>query len=92
MISGIIATAGIILVVGICNNAATMTEIIIYSAIGIALVAISVLFARNTCYLEFIAPNGRMKTIRVNNLAAKLRKIHKYEKNGYKFYSEWERN
>ncbi len=82
--------AGLLLILGICNDMASMTEIVTYSAIGIALITISVLFTKHTCYLDFITPNGRIKTIHVNSLAAKLLTIRKYQRNGYKLHSEWE--
>lgn len=87
----LIGITGLILVVGICNDMATFTQFIIYVLIGSTMMALAMLLSKHTYYLEFITPNKKIKTVRVNNLAAKLIVIHKYAKRGYKFYAEWER-
>jgi hypothetical protein len=90
MIIGITITAGIILVAGICNNVATLPEIITCTIIGYVLMALPVLFARHTYYLKFKTFDGRIKKVRVNNFASKLIAIRKYNKLGYTLQEEWE--
>ena len=88
---GIIGTFGFILVLGICNDIATFSQIITCSLIGLAIMLISALFARHRQYhIDFVAPNGTHKKVRAYNLISKFIAIHKYHKLGYNVYSETE--
>ena len=86
-----IGIAGVLLFVGVCNDTASLAQIATYATLGFALMIISMLLSKHIYHLEFIAPNGRMKTVRVKNLLGKLIAIHKYTKLGYTFQAEWER-
>lgn len=82
---------GFIIIVGICNDTATFTQIATYSLIGFALVTLATLFAKHQhYYVDFVAPNGQHKKVRAYNLISKLMVIHKYNKLGYKVCNEWE--
>lgn len=91
MLSAITFTTGLILVAGICNDRATLTQVIFYATLGFALMLLSVLFTKHQQYkLEFIAPNGNHKIIYAYNLAGKILATRKYTKMGYKIQTEWE--
>lgn len=91
MLSAITFTTGILLITGICNDTATLTQITICAMIGFTLMLLSLLFSKHYCYrLEFITPKGNRKIICTNNLARKLLITHKYTKAGYHLAKELE--
>jgi uncharacterized protein YxeA len=83
--------------VGVANDQATWTEIIIVTLIALVLIAISAGMAYyehiqqiDWYYMEFVAPNGQYKRVRARTLAGKSRAIRDYTKLGYTLYAEGE--
>lgn len=87
----ITGTIGFLIILGVCNDVATFTQIITYAFIGFVFIALSMLLSKHQQYhLEFVAPNGKHKRVRTYNLLGKLIATHKYNKLGYKVKAEWE--
>lgn len=87
----LIGILGFLILIGVCNDTATLTQTIVYSLIGFALITLTMLFAKHQhYYVDFVAPNGQHKKVRAYNLITKLMVIHKYNKLGYKVCNEWE--
>ena len=87
----IIGMLGFLIIVGVCNDIATFTEIITFTLVGFALILLSMLLSRHQqYYLDFVAPNGKHKWVRAYNLLGKIKATHKYNKLGYKVIDEWE--
>ena len=91
MISAITFITGLILVTGVCNDTATLTQIVIFAMLGFTLMILSVFLNRRQQYkLDFVAPNGKHKTILAYSFIGKLMAIRRYTKNGYILNTEYE--
>ena len=91
MLSAITFTTGLILIAGVCNDTATFTQIVLYAMLGFIMMLSSILLSRFHRYrLDFVAQNGKYKTIYAYNLAGKFLATRKYTKLGYKLEAEWE--
>ena len=91
MLSAITIVIGFIMVVGVCNDVATLSQALTFALLGFALMIIAVLLCRyQDYYLVFVKPNGRHIKVRTHTLLGKLIVTHKYNKLGYKLHTEWE--
>ena len=83
---------GLLMLVGICNDTATFTQIIGFSFVGFVIMLLAVLFTRHTHYrLDFTTPSGKTKTVIAYNLASRLLAKYVLCKYGnYTLQTEWE--
>ena len=82
---------GLLLIIAICNDTATLSQVFSYALLGFALMTLYVLLSQHQQYhLVFTKPNGKHIKVRTKTLLAKLIAQHKYNKLGYTLHTEWE--
>lgn len=98
MVSSILGIAGFLLVVGICNDTATIPQILLFGTIGVIMMLISVAchFRNhekevNHFKMRFISKYGNKdRIIHAYTYAGRAKAIRDLEKESYIFYEEVE--